>query len=79
MIYVYVLQSLIDNGYYIGICKDLQRRLNKHNGGAVSSTRKRKPFKRIYSEEYNNYIQARKREKEIKSYEGGNSFKRLIS
>lgn len=79
MIYVYVLQSLRDHGYYIGICKDLEIRLNKHNSGGVRSTSKRKPFKLVYSEMYENYGQARQREKKLKSYKGGNKFKELIS
>ncbi len=78
MIYVYILRSLIDNGYYIGISKDLNKRLIKHNKGGVYSTERRKPLELIYSEKFNNYFEARAREKEIKSYKGGNSFKKLI-
>jgi putative endonuclease len=78
MIYVYVLQSLKDNGYYVGICKDLEKRLEKHNKGGVCSTKNRKPFKIVYKEDYNDYLTARIREKEIKSYKGGNRFKDLI-
>ncbi len=79
MIYVYVLQSLTDQGHYIGICKDLEVRLSKHNAGGVRSTSKRRPFKLVYSEIYENYGQARQREKELKSYKGGNKFKELVS
>ncbi len=79
MVFVYIIQSEIDNGYYIGICKDILIRINKHNIGGVVSTRHRKPFKLVYSEEYNNYGDARNREKQIKSYKGGNAFKRLIT
>ena len=78
MIYVYILQSDSDKGYYIGISKDLNSRLKKHNSGEVRSTAKRKPFKIIYSEKFEDYFSARIREKEIKSYKGGNSFKQLI-
>ena len=78
MIYVYVLQSLKDNGYYIGICKNLENRLDKHNHGSVRSTKHRKPFKLVYSEIYSNYGEARVREKELKSFKGGNKFRELI-
>lgn len=78
MIYTYVLQSLTDNGYYIGICKDIGTRLEKHNRGGVRSTKNRKPFKLIYSEVFDSYSLARTREREIKSYKGGNKFKELI-
>lgn len=78
MAYVYVLQSLVDFGYYIGICKDLDNRLRKHNQGGVHSTKKRRPFKIVFSEKLENYYFARIREKELKSYKGGNKFKVLI-
>ncbi|MBI3109781.1 GIY-YIG nuclease family protein [Candidatus Daviesbacteria bacterium] len=78
MIFVYIIQSLIDKGYYIGICKNLEKRLEQHNKGGVYSTRKRKPFKIIHYEEYRSYQVAREREKALKSYKGGNSFKQLI-
>jgi len=79
MVNVYVLQSLKDQGYYIGISKDLNKRLEKHNRGRVHSTRNRRPFKLIYKEEFDSYMLARLREKEIKSYKGGNNkFRELI-
>ncbi|MCL5784933.1 MAG: GIY-YIG nuclease family protein [Patescibacteria group bacterium] len=79
MIYVYILESLKNKGYYIGISKDLGNRLVKHNKGGVRSTKSRRPFKLIYNEECENYQAARVREKEIKSYKGGNQFKELVS
>ncbi len=79
MVYVYILQSEIDKGYYIGICQNLEKRLERHNKGGVVSTRRRRPFKLIYIEEYNNYLEARFREKEIKSFKSGNKFRELIT
>jgi putative endonuclease len=78
MVHVYILKSLKDNKYYIGITKNLENRLAKHNRGEVFSTKTRKPFILIKSEEFENYSNAREREKEIKSYKGGNKFKKLI-
>ena len=78
MIFVYVLQSTIDNGYYIGITKDLVNRISKHNDGHVFSTKNRRPLGLIYKEMFSDYKTARSREVEIKSYKGGNSFKNLI-
>ncbi len=49
-----------------------------HNKGKNRSTKSRKPFKLIYKETFNNYKQARNREKEIKLYKGGFKFKKLI-
>lgn len=78
MVYVYILKSLRDNGFYIGICKNLKERLEKHNKGGARSTKARRPFKLLFSEEYSNYLRAREREKELKSYKGGVKFKKLI-
>ncbi|HSD98590.1 MAG TPA: GIY-YIG nuclease family protein [Patescibacteria group bacterium] len=78
MIWVYVIQSKLDNGYYIGITKDIQNRLKKHNKGGVSITKKRKPFSLVYTEEFENYKKARLREIELKSYKGGNKLKVLL-
>lgn len=36
MKYVYILQSLSDEHFYIGITDDLDARLTKHNSGEVT-------------------------------------------
>lgn len=79
MIYVYIIKSNKDNGYYVGITKDIEKRIDKHNKGQVTSTRGRRPFALVYIEEFRNYKNARVREIEIKSYKGGNKFKDLLS
>ena len=78
MYYVYILQSENDGKFYIGSTSDLQARLDFHNSGKQRSTRHRIPFKIIYTEEYVDKSDALKREKQIKSYKGGNAFKKLI-
>ena len=52
MIYVYVLQSELDSGLYIGMSGDLRRRLREHQGGISQSTKGRRPWKLIYYEAY---------------------------
>ena len=79
MIYVYILKSELDEGFYIGITKDIKKRIIKHNSGGVRSTKNRRPFIVIKIEEYNTYSEARKREIEIKSYKGGVKFRELIN
>ncbi len=46
--YVYVLRSLTDSQFYVGLTNDLPARLEMHNAGLVSSTRRRIPFELIY-------------------------------
>jgi putative endonuclease len=78
MAWVYILQSLKDKKYYIGSTGDLTRRLAEHNRGQNKSTKHRKPFKLIYQEEFGEIFDAKNKEKIIKSYKGGNAFKKLI-
>lgn len=78
MVWVYILQSKLDQGFYLGITKDIENRLKKHNFGKVRSTKNRRPFEVVYTEMCENYEKARNREIEIKSYKGGNEFRKLI-
>ena len=67
MVYTYVLLSEKDNGFYIGLTKDLKRRFGEHNKGLVASTSHRLPLRLIYYEACLNEIDAIKREKYFKS------------
>jgi len=76
--YVYIVKSAKDNGYYIGCTNDLESRLAEHNLGRTKSLKTRLPVKLIYKEAYNTKKEAQTRERQIKGYKGGNSFKKLI-
>jgi putative endonuclease len=78
MYYLYILRSLKDGKYYIGSTSDISARFEYHNSGRQRSTKNRAPFILIYKEEYYTRTEAEKREKQIKSYKGGNAFKKLI-
>ena len=67
MVYVYVIKSLIKNYRYVGITNNIQRRFVQHNLGYNKGTKPFHPFKLILTETYENYIEARKREKFLKS------------
>jgi len=60
--YTYVLLSKKDNKFYIGQTNDIEVRLKMHHEGQVISTRNRKPFKLILTEEYETRSEAFKRE-----------------
>ena len=76
--YVYILQSEKDDRDYIGETHDVELRLAFHNAGLQRSTKHRIPFKLVYKEELPDRTTALTREKEIKGYKGGNSFKKLL-
>ena len=77
MYFVYILQSLKTLKYYIGSTNNIERRIHEHSSNKTASLKNKGPFKLIYSEEYPSLLDARKREREIKSYKGGNAFKKL--
>ena len=70
MYYTYVLQSEKDKGFYVGFTKDLKPRFDQHNKGQVESTNNRRPMKIIYYEGCLNQLDAVKREKYLKTYNG---------
>lgn len=76
--YVYILQSKKDSKYYIGETTDVAARLLYHNSGRQRSTKNRIPFVLILVEQFENREAALLREKQIKSWKGGNAFKQLV-
>lgn len=44
MKYVYILESLVSEHFYVGISEDLGARLAKHNAGEVTHTAKYRPW-----------------------------------
>ena len=78
MYYVYILEN--ENGkHYIGCTNDLSKRIREHNSGRNKSTKNKGRWRLIYKEEFNVKEEAFLREKQIKSYKGGEAFKKLLS
>ena len=78
MFYVYIIQSLADNSYYIGFTKDTVKRLSEHNCGKSTYTRKKIPWNLVYTEKYESKSEAIKREKFLKSQRNTDFYKKLI-
>jgi putative endonuclease len=78
MYYVYVIRSQVDGKLYKGFTVDVGKRIKAHNRGEVTSTRKRRPFKLIHQEGYQSKSEALKREKFLKSFEGGKTLKSIL-
>jgi len=79
MYYVYIIKSEIVEKYYIGYTSNIINRLKHHNSGANRSTKPFHPWKIIYTETYNTKKEAWLRERQIKSYKGGEAFKKLVN
>jgi putative endonuclease len=76
--YVYALESKIDQRIYVGMTKDLNRRIKEHNLGRTSSTRAYRPWVLIYHEVQMSTSQARSREKYLKTGIGKEFLKSLV-
>ena len=70
MVYVYVIESLLDKTWYKGIAIELLKRLKAHNAGKNRFTKGHRPWKIIYVEAHENWKAARKREKYLKTAAG---------
>ena len=70
MYYVYILKSINFHKSYTGITDNLERRLKQHNNGYHAYTKRWRPWEIIYKELVNGRIEARKREKYLKSAAG---------
>lgn len=78
MAHLYILKN-DKNKYYVGITElEISVRLSRHNKGGVKSTKTGTPWNIIHIEKFNSMGEAREREKRIKSWKGGNAFKKLI-
>lgn len=78
MFKVYILKNNLTGKHYIGSTNDLIRRINEHNRGQTKSTKRKGIWKIIYTENYSSILEAKRRERLIKSYKGGNAFKKLL-
>jgi len=76
--YIYILQSQKDKSLYIGYTSNLRKRLKDHNNGKNKATRLSRPYKLVYYEAFLNKIDAKKREKYLKSGWGWRSIKKKL-
>jgi len=64
--YVYILRCS-DDSLYTGWTTNLEQRVRRHNEGkGAKYTRSRRPVQLVYHEEYDDKIEAQRREREIK-------------
>ncbi len=77
MFFVYAIKSTVRNYIYVGMTNDVDRRFVEHNNGENRSTKAYKPFKLIHKEPFTTRIEAREREKYLKSGIGKEYLKSL--
>ena len=75
----YILQSESTGKFYIGSAEDLPSRLAEHLRGHSPYTRNRGPWALVYSEQHSLLAEARRRERQIKSWKSHRSVQDLIN
>jgi putative endonuclease len=65
---VYILQSQTTGKFYIGCSSDVQARLIEHQRGQTVFTRGRGPWVLVFREQFENLVEARRRERQLKSW-----------
>jgi putative endonuclease len=77
--FVYVLISEKNGIRYIGMTQDLEKRLKEHNSGKSKFTKGHLPWKLVYKETFETRLEARTREKFLKSGMGRELLNKLLS
>lgn len=77
MFTVYVLKD-VSGKLYKGVTNDIRRRLKEHRRGRTVTTSRMNNVQLIYSEEYDNFEEARKRELYLKSAAGRKFLKKKL-
>ncbi|MGB9637388.1 MAG: GIY-YIG nuclease family protein [Microgenomates group bacterium] len=76
--FVYILQSLKNNSYYIGSTDNINKRIDEHNRGKSLYTKNILPVKLVFSQQYPSLKAARKAEYWLKSLKSKNILEKII-
>ncbi len=76
--YVYALKSESRQYIYVGLTDNLERRIAQHNSGKSKTTKPYRPFRLIFSEKFSSRIEAREKEKYLKSTTGKRFLYKLL-
>ena len=77
MYFTYAISSQNRNYIYVGITNNFERRFSEHQSGNNKTTKAYRPFHTILVEEHNSRVEAREREKYLKSGIGKEFLKKL--
>ncbi|MEK7460554.1 MAG: GIY-YIG nuclease family protein [Patescibacteria group bacterium] len=78
MAFVYILQDATTGKFYTGSCLELSKRVRRHILHTGGTTTSHGDWGLVCSKEFSTISEARKVEKLLKSYKGGNSFKKVL-
>jgi putative endonuclease len=75
---LYILQSETTGRFYIGSALELEARLAEHRRKHSPYTSSRGPWKLVYQETFQTVLEARRRERQIKSWKSHRSVQELL-
>ncbi|HWW42128.1 GIY-YIG nuclease family protein [Pedobacter sp.] len=78
MIVVYAIWSEEHRRIYVGMTRDIEKRLKEHNSGVTRSIRLFRPWKIIFTENCSNWESGRLKEKNYKKGIGKEFLKKLV-
>ena len=76
--HLYIIQSLIDDSFYVGTAQNLEERILRHNQGCSKYTKAKRPWKLVYVEKFPDRSSAMKREYAIKRRKSKDYITKLI-
>jgi putative endonuclease len=79
MYFVYAISSITRNYVYVGLTDNPERRIMQHNLGYERTTKPYRPFKVILIESFPSRIEARAREKYLKTSSGKRYLRSLLN
>ena len=78
MHYVYILYSERIDRYYVGRTKNIEKRIDDHNAGRSTYTRRGRPWRLVYQEGFEGKAEAIDREIEIKKRKSRRYIEKLV-
>ena len=79
MFYIYILYSESLDSFYVGSTSNVETRLEKHLQNHKGYTARAKDWKIVYTEIFQNKLDALSREKQIKNWKSKKMIEKLIS
>jgi putative endonuclease len=76
---VYILKSIEFDKFYTGKTDDIERRLAEHNSGRSMYSKRYRPWKVVYNEEFGTEAEATQRERFFKSASGRRWLKKNVA
>ena len=79
MAWVYILQSEKNGRFYVGSTNNLEQRFNAHCQGLVEFTRRLRPWKIVFSQEFENYKKAHQAECRLKKFKSRRILEQIVN